>query len=146
MLDDPQLKELHDLIDQWRKDNPKQYYVGFVRLEDFGSYRQWQNAPQKAKPGSIFSLLYIDPLAGLDPVAAELRGFQSMTSRMIFIFQRLPIILQWQVRRELDAMLNNEQIAEIAADTGKFAGAADRFATAIEKYPGRNSRRKRRRW
>jgi len=135
LLDEAQLKELRDLIEQWRRDNPNQYYVGFVRLEDFGAYRQWQNAPQKAKPGSIFSLLYIDPLAGLDPVAIELRAFQGMTARMIFIFQRLPIILQWQGRREIDVALSNSHVSEVVASTSKFADATDRFATAITKYP-----------
>jgi len=134
-LNDEQLKELRDLIDQWRKDNPKQYYVGFVRLEDFSSFKKWQESPHKAAPGSLFSLLYIDPLAGLDPVAQELRGFQDLTSRMLFILQRLPIIMQWQMRREIDAALSNESVTQFVTETGNFSAATAKFADAVAAYP-----------
>jgi hypothetical protein len=134
-LDDAQLKELRELIDQWRRDNPKQYYVGFVRLEDFSAFRRWQQAPQQTKPGSLFSMLYIDPLAGLDPVAQELHSFQDLSARLLYLIQRMPILMQWQIRREIDVALSNAQVEKFVADTGQFAAATEKFANVMEAYP-----------
>src|SRR5262249_42084179 len=39
-LTETQIQELKRLIDQWKKDNPDQYYVSHVRLAEFASMRR----------------------------------------------------------------------------------------------------------
>ena len=79
VLTEGQLAELRSVIEQWVKENPGQYYVSHVRFTDFATTkRMTADSPQAKAPGSVFGLLYLDPLAGLDPVA---RGNCSNTVR-----------------------------------------------------------------
>src|SRR5688572_4972524 len=80
VLSQAQLDELRGIIEQWRMDNPTQYYVSHIRFTDFAnSMRIGANSPQVRIPTSVFGLLYADPLAGLDPVAKELAEYRTMT-------------------------------------------------------------------
>jgi len=51
------------------------------------------------------------------------------------MFQRLPLILQWQVRREIDVVMSDPQMMRIVESSAKISDATDKFATAVAKYP-----------
>jgi len=90
--------ELRAAIDRWRREHPGQYYVSHLRFADLAADLGFHaESPQAKAPGSIFGLLHIDPLAGLDPVTAELRNYRALSERMIYMSVRLPLVLGWQV-------------------------------------------------
>src|SRR5688572_2715485 len=93
-----QVKELRELIAKWQREHRGQYYVGYTRFSDFDVYRSLSpESPQAKIPGSLFGALYIDPLAGLDPVARELRSYRALTERLAFIITRMPILMAYQI-------------------------------------------------
>src|SRR5688500_7251785 len=93
-----QVKELHTLVTKWQREHRGQYYVGYTRFSDFDEYRSLSpESPQAKLPGSLFGALYIDPLAGLDPVARELRSYRALTERLAFIVTRMPILMSYQI-------------------------------------------------
>jgi len=56
IMDAKQLDELKQSIDQWRKENPEQHYVSFVRLQNL--HKAKASRDDNSQPyGSIFSLL-----------------------------------------------------------------------------------------
>lgn len=143
VLSDAQLRELRDVIRQWQEENPTQYYVSHIRFTDFAnSMRITSSASQLKMPTSVFGLLYVDPLAGLDPVAKELQEYRWLTERLVFTVNRMPMILSWQVELasrhitsgpEIERFVNDT--SRFADSTGRFADATTRFADAVVKFP-----------
>jgi len=131
-----QIEELRKLIEQWRREYPGQYYVSHVRLAELAPFRALRpDSAQIKVPGSLFSLLYIDPLANLDPVAQELRAFRLLTERMVFMFERMPMIFGWQGEYVMMRGTSTPQIVRFVEGTERFAGATERFADTVKKYP-----------
>ena len=129
-------EQLRNLIDQWRAEHPEQYYVGYTRFSDFDAYRNLSpQSPEAKNPGSLFSLFYVDPLAGLDPVAKELRSYRALTERIAYIGSRFPILATYQIDLAVSSAVENPEMRSIVASTEKFADATDRFATAVTAYP-----------
>jgi len=130
-----QVTELRTLIDQWRKTHPDQYYVGQMRFADLSTFRQYGLDPASVKPGSVFSLLYINPLPSLDPVADELRQYRMLTERLAFVMVRMPTLLSWRVEAALNLAADLPQADRVVASTTQLSGAADRLVDVFAKYP-----------
>ena len=135
-LTSDQIAEMHRLIDQWRADNPGQYYVSHIRFAEFASARRiTRTSPQAKQPSSLFSLLYIDPMANLDPVAQELQSYRELAERLTFILERTPVVIGWETELVGRRVLAAPQIKDFVNNTGKFADATSRFADTTSKYP-----------
>jgi hypothetical protein len=136
-LSQSQLAELRGAIEGWRKNHPDQRYVSSVRLADFPEAKSPRTASAKG-PTSVFSLLFLDPLAGLDPTTREVIRSREAAERMFFYAQRMPVLLSWQSealsRRVLD-LPRAQQIGSGAARFGDFADSARMIANALEKFP-----------
>jgi hypothetical protein len=143
VLSKKQLDEMRELIAEWRENNPKQYYVGWIRFADFASSLKLAGRlSSKQATGSVLGLLYLDPLAGLDPVTRELQEYRALSERLNFLFNRLPIVLGWQVDLALRRASTEPELVRLVDNTGKFADnskrvadATTRFSAAIVKFP-----------
>jgi hypothetical protein len=143
VLSEAQLQELRGIIRQWQEENPTQYYVSHIRFTDFANSMRVSSAASQLKmPTSVFGLLYVDPLAGLDPVAKELQEYRSLTERLVFMINRMPMILSWQVELASRHITSGPEIEKFVNDTsrfadstGRFAVATTRFADAVVKFP-----------
>jgi hypothetical protein len=129
------LKELRELVAQFSRDNPSLRYVGFARFTDLGRMRAEVASKRSAGPNSLLGLFYIDPFAGLDPVARELSETRSFAERSAFMIQRMPIILQWQVELAMSDV-SDMPIAQqfVTASTG-LAKATTQIADTTASYP-----------
>lgn len=96
VLDAKQLGELQQSIDQWRAENPEQHYVSFVRLQNLHKAKAAKDVNPQTYD-SIFSLLFIDPFAGLDPTTREIEIARHTAERAMYQFLRMPQILEWQL-------------------------------------------------
>jgi DNA-binding TFAR19-related protein (PDSD5 family) len=136
VLTPSQCNQLRDLIEEWRRGHPGQYYVGQTRFSDFDAYRNLTpDSPQAKTPGSLFSLFYVDPLAGLDPVARELRSYRALTERMMFMVSRLPVLAAYQVDLAAMSATGTPEVRAFVAATDKFADATSHFANVTAGYP-----------
>lgn len=142
VLSKQQLDEMRELIDRWRKDNPQQYYVGWVRFADFANTVHLAGSSSNRAAGSVFGLLYLDPLAGLDPVTREVQEFRALSERLNYFLNRMPIVVGWQVDLAVSRATNDPQVVRFIDNTGKFtdntkrfADATTRFSAAIVKFP-----------
>jgi hypothetical protein len=143
VLSKEQLQEVRQVIRDWQAKNPTQYYVSHIRFTDFAdAMRITSSSPQVKLPSSVFGLLYVDPLAGLDPVAKELQEYRGLTERLVFMINRLPMIMSWQVELASRHITSGPEIEKFVTDTsrfadstGRFADATTRFADAVVKFP-----------
>jgi hypothetical protein len=131
-----QLDELRDLIEQWRREHPTQYYVGLVRLADIAAAKQLtQHSPQVKLPGSVFGLLYLDPLSGLDPVAAEMHSYRALTERFMYLATRMPMVFGMQIERATDDASSTPEMQRFLAGVDRFNDTIARFTDVTGKYP-----------
>jgi hypothetical protein len=93
VLKPAQENELKDLIQEWRRRNPRQQNVGQIRFREFLTGMEKIPRHAKAAPVSIFNLLYIDPMAGLDPTVAAIEETRELGERAVYYSQRLPNLL-----------------------------------------------------
>ena len=97
-----------------------------------------------APSSSVFSLLDIDPLAGLDPATRELAQTRLLAERAMFIGERMPQVIQWQA--ELLAIQTAEllHVEQLVSNTTQLAAAMDRVGKLADEIPGLVSSDKRR--
>ena len=135
MLTEAQLAELRSVIEQWTKENPEQYYVSHVRFTDFAAKKgMTADSPQAKAPGSVFGLLYLDPLAGLDPVARELQQYRALTERILYLTNRLPMVLAWRIELAAYRTVNAPQLTRFNDNTSKFTEVATRFTDVVTRF------------
>lgn len=140
LLSRPQIEELRALIDAWVQKHPEQLYVSHVRFSEFAAERGiTEGSPQSKMPGSVFSLFYIDPLANLDPLSREMIEFRNVTERIVYLMERMPMILSWSTELALARSLQAPSMTKFVENTGKFADATREFAQATAGYPDKLS-------
>jgi hypothetical protein len=135
VLKPPQVKELKDLIDEWRAKNPNQRYIGPIRFREFVA--ALGRTPTKASSGktSLFSLLYLDPLAGLDPTAAAIEETRDLGERAMYYSQRMPMLLSWQVEVLAYQLAGQPESQQVLNDANRVANSAEAFAMTVQQLP-----------
>ena len=96
MLKPEQQAELRQAIEAWRRQNPEPGSVLAARALGFASQVAKANQAETAKPGSVFDLLKVDPLSGLDPATREIAQTRLFAERALFVTQKMPMLLRWQ--------------------------------------------------
>jgi hypothetical protein len=135
LLKPSQEKELKDLIEEWRVKNPHQHYVGSVRFLEFVSALGRKPTQATAAPTSIFSLLYLDPLAGLDPTAAAIEETRELGERAMYYTQRMPNLLSWQTEVLAYQLASQPESREILDDVDRLATSSEIFAKTAQQLP-----------
>jgi F0F1-type ATP synthase assembly protein I len=121
---DAEVKEIDELIERWAADNPDQLATARTKLSDFARLRySGANQINAQLPTSIFRFLYLDPLAGLDPVAREIRSSRLFAERSSFLLQRMPGLIGWQAK-----LVAQESLA--LPEVGKLLGSIELLGTA----------------
>ena len=135
VLKPSQQKELRDLIQEWRVKNPRQRYVGPIRFLEFVTALGKTPTQATSAPTSIFSLLYLDPLAGLDPTAAAIQETRELGERAMYYSQRMPMLLSWQVEVLAYQLASQPESQQILNDANRLASSADIFAQTAQQLP-----------
>ena len=135
MLKPSQQQELRDMIQEWRAKNPRQRYVGPVRFREFVTALGKTPTQATSAPTSIFSLLYLDPLAGLDPTAAAIQETRELGERAMYYSQRMPMLLSWQVEVLAYQLANQPESKEILNDVDRLATSSEIFAKTAQQLP-----------
>ncbi len=98
VLTPDQQQDLRNLIREAREQHPHLRYVAAVRLPDLvAALGQLPSQQEIQRPGSLLGLLYLNPLAGLDPTTQAIQQTRLLAQRMMFYAQRAPMLLSWQV-------------------------------------------------
>jgi hypothetical protein len=127
-MDEAQLQELRQSIKNWRDAHSDMSYVAFVRITDFPETRQLKTDTGDNRPGSVFGLLFLDPLSNLDPAVREVERSRQLAERAFFYLQRMPIIIGWQTDEIYNGMLATPEVQSAINSTATVAGATTRFA------------------
>jgi hypothetical protein len=135
VLKPSQKQELKDMISEWHAKNPHQNYVGSIRFLEFVTALGKKPTQATTAPTSIFSLLYLDPLAGLDPTAAAIEETRELGERAMYYAQRMPGLLSWQAEVLAYQLGNQPASQQILSDANRLATSSEIFAKTAQQLP-----------
>jgi hypothetical protein len=135
VLKPAQQQELRDLINEWRAKNPNQRYVGQIRFREFVTALGRMPSQSSTAPTSIFSLLYLDPLAGLDPTAAAIEETRELGERVMYYTQRMPNLLSWQAEVLAYQLAGQPASQQVLDDANRLATSSEIFAQTAQQLP-----------
>jgi hypothetical protein len=139
ILTPQQINELHQVITTWHKAHPStEHSIG--ELANITTVNQIVKAGSQTRQddqshSSVFSLLDLDPLATLDPATRELAETRLFGERTLFLTQRLPQLMEWQM--EL-LSYRTGRIPAVTSTIESVAGlskASERFSLTVADLP-----------
>jgi hypothetical protein len=139
VLTPEQQTELRRASDAWFRQNPLPESVVAARAEGFASQVAEANRAGKATPGSVFSLLMLDPLSSLDPTTREIAQARLLAERALYVTQRMPLLLRWQTELMTVNAVQLPAVQQLVSNSTQIAASAERFASVMEKLPGQAS-------
>ena len=132
-----QIKELRTAIQAWHDRHPDARSPRDVGSLGFASEVAQMN--RGSLPGitsSVFNLLAIDPLAGLDPATRELANTRLFAERGLFLARHMPTLVRWESELLLIQTAEMPQMETLLANTTQLSQSADRFSQTAEQLPG----------
>ena len=136
VLTSDQQAEFRAGIDKWHRENPRPEDVVGARASGFAATVTANSGSKDERSGSLFGLLRLDPLSGLDPATREIAQSRLLAERALFVLQQMPQLLRWQM--ELLTINSTElpAVQQVVANSGKIADSVERFSKVAEQLPG----------
>ncbi|MGR8935227.1 MAG: hypothetical protein ACU837_12670 [Gammaproteobacteria bacterium] len=131
-----QIAELHTAIKTWHGQHPAVRSPSDIGALGFAS--EIAKIDRSSRPGltsSVFNLLAIDPLAGLDPATRELANTRLFAERALFLARHMPTLIRWETELLATNTADMPQVEQLLADTAQLSEAADRFSRTAERFP-----------
>ena len=135
VLTPAQAAELHRSIAAWHDQNPLPESLVAVRALGFAAQVAAADKADEAQPGSVFSLLMIDPLAGMDPAVREIAQTRLLAERVLFLSQKMPMLLRWQTELLALNAVEMPAVQQAVSNSTQIAESVARFAAVAEKLP-----------
>jgi hypothetical protein len=142
-----QVDELREGIKVWYARTPEVRTAFFARPHAFASMVR---TTQEKGAGSVFSLVNLDPTAGLEPAVREVTQSRLLAERTMYTAQRMPFLLRLQAELlayELTeqpaarlALSNSTQLTDSAQRIGR---AAESLSQTASQLPDRLSAERR---
>jgi hypothetical protein len=134
-LSPAQEMELNDLIHKWRVKHPHQVEIGPIRFQELAAALGDVPTEGKTAPASIFSLLYLNPLADLDPTTAAIVGIRELSERTVYYAQRTPTLLNWQIQLLSFQLGEQPKSLQMEMDFDRIALAAEDLGNTTKQLP-----------
>ncbi len=129
--------EFRRAIEEWRRQNPQPESVFAARA--LGLASRVSRAPRAAtgKPGSVFNLLMLDPLSGLDPATREIAQTRMFAERALYVAQKMPMLVRWQTELLAVNAMETPTVRQLVTNSTTLSASVDRVSRAAEELPGR---------
>lgn len=135
VLTPEQQAELRRGIATWHSKNPLPEGLVAARALGFASQVADAGKAEEATPGSVFSLLGVDPLAGMDPAVREIAQTRMFAERALFVTQKMPMLLRWQTELLTLNTVETPAVQQVVSNSTQIAASVERFAALAEKLP-----------
>ena len=87
----------------------------------------------------MFSLLKVDPLAGMDPAVREIAQTRLLAERALYVTQKMPMLLRWQTELLSVNAVEMPAVRQLVTNSTQIAASVERFAAVAEQLPGQVS-------
>ena len=123
------------MIEAWRRQNPDQRHVDAIRFRELAAAVGMAQQVATPPPNSVFSLLFLNPLSGLDPTAVAIQETRQLAERAMYYSQRMPTLLNWQVQLLSLQLVNQPETRQILSDTERLTRSTEAFARVTDQLP-----------
>lgn len=130
-----QQTELREAIAEWRQRNLSPKAVLSARAVGFASRVAEANRDAAGKSGSVFNLLMLDPLAGLDPAARELAQTRLFAERALYVSQKMPLLLRWQTELLALNSVHMPEVQQLITNATQLADAVETVSRVANQIP-----------
>jgi hypothetical protein len=131
VLKPAQINELRQAIDEWYHTNPDVRTAFYARPHEFAA--MFSTSHQKeANVNSVFSLVGLDPMAGIDPAVREITRTRLFAERAMFTLQRMPFLLRLQTELLVNQVAQQPEVQQALASTSRLSDSADRISRSVE--------------
>lgn len=137
VLNPAQQAELHTAIEHWRKEKGSEpgSLSAFASVGLVAEITRAGRQQASTLPSSVFALLDIDPLAGLDPATRELAQTRLFAERAVYLGQRMPQLIEWQMELFTLRTAAVPEVQQLVANSTQLAAAGDRLSRVAEQTP-----------
>jgi len=142
VLTEKQQAELRDAIAAWRRQNPHAENILAARAVSFATQLAPKEEATREKAGSVFGLLRLDPLAGLDPATREIAQSRLLAERALYVTQKMPQLLRWQLELLSANTLASPAVQQMVANTTQLTAAVERVSQVTEQLPAQMDRQR----
>jgi len=129
--------QLREIIKEWHDTHPEERFAAFVALCDYAKRRLQAPESVRTASGSFLSLVYLDPMAGLDPATQQLEQTRYVAERMLYYTQRAPGLLRLQGELLGSDLLASPEVKNFSSEITQFRETAQRFTDVTERLPER---------
>lgn len=135
VLKPEQQEELRQAVITWRQQHPLPENVLGARGMGFATVVGGGKKTETPMPASVFGLLGLDPLSGLDPATREIALTRMFAERALFVTQWMPTLLRWQIELMSLNALAMPEVQQLVTNSTHIAASVDRFAQVAEQLP-----------
>jgi hypothetical protein len=136
VLTPSQQDEIRVLLTEYRQKYPHLQYVTAVRMPELaGTLGKIPLEERNEKPNGLFSLLSINPLAGLDPTTQAIQQTRMLARRAMYYAERAPMLLGWQVELTTYQMAVQPEARQVLGDVNQVAQSTKVFAQTAGELP-----------
>ena len=131
-----QAEEIRDILREYARRFPDLRYVPAVRLPEL--VEKLGNVPTQDKDrqsGSLLNLLYLNPLAGLDPTTQAIQQTRLLAERVTYYAQRAPMLWSWQVELLTYQLAGQPEARGVLSNLDEVAQSTKIFAQTAEGLP-----------
>ena len=135
VLSKEQKEELRQAIATWQKNNQLPESVLAARALGLTAEVAKSKSANPSQSGSVFDLLRIDPLAGLDPATREIAETRLFAERALFIAQHMPTVIRWQAELLSINAMDQPNLNQLVTNTTQVAEAVNRLVDLTQRFP-----------
>jgi hypothetical protein len=137
ILKPEQQRVAREAIRQWAESDAGAGMNLFVQPTAEFSTLIRQSGEKSEKSGNLFGLVGLDPTESLEPAVREVTRARLFAERAMFMAQRMPFLLRWQVELISDQLLGDEQVTTALNSIQRLSRAAESASQTAAQLPDR---------
>jgi hypothetical protein len=139
VLNPGQQAELRNSLTAWIKEHPNLEEVMFTRALGLVGELGKSSQQTHSSSGSVFNLLMLDPLSGLDPATREIAQTRLLAERALYLGQRMPLVLRGETELLSMNFVSMPEMRQLLTNTAQITSLAERVTQVAEKLPSQLS-------
>jgi len=139
VLSKPEQDELRATIEEWTRKHPLLEDLLTARAVGFALNLSQLRPSNPTTTSSVFDLLKLDPLSGLDPATREIAQTRLLAERALFVSQKMPYLLRWQAEYLGIRMSEIPAVQQMVTNSTVLTRSVERLSQVAEQFPARFS-------
>jgi outer membrane protein OmpA-like peptidoglycan-associated protein len=127
LLTPQQLREVRQVIREWRVRYPEKTNVNFIRFSDFGELGRKPSLEAAIQPGGL-----LGPVKEAAAAADEIRA---MGDRALYLLLRTQELVSRRLEMSMKTLLRTPEMQQLLTNISGFRASAERYAELLEALP-----------